>query len=95
MELAICDCYTSCRASFKTLEAALRNPTRDFGEQLTITSLRDEHGRFEVWAGNVGARHGSKSRVSLDHRLRESSFYRDSIIRLLKDLEETLQKGIY
>jgi hypothetical protein len=93
MELAICDYYERCRVSFKNLIAALQNPARDFNGQITVATVDDERGRFEVWAGNVGARHYPKSRVSLDHRLRESFFYRERIIRLLKDLEDTLQSG--
>jgi len=93
MEHSICSSYDGCRVSFKDLIATLQNPTREFSDQIAEPAVRDEHGRFEVWAGNVGARHAPKSRVSLDHRLRESSFYRERVMRLLKDLEDTLQNG--
>ncbi|KAH7393523.1 hypothetical protein BKA64DRAFT_89804 [Cadophora sp. MPI-SDFR-AT-0126] len=93
MEHSICSYYDGCRVSFKDLIATLQHPTRDFGDQIAEPTIRDEHGRFEVWAGNVGARHPPKSRVSLDHRLRESSFYRERVVRLLKDLENTLQNA--
>ncbi|OCL08018.1 hypothetical protein AOQ84DRAFT_377158 [Glonium stellatum] len=65
MELAICDCYDSCRVSFQQLVVAFQNPARDFSNQITVAIVRDEQSRFEVWAGNVGARHDPKSPTSL------------------------------
>jgi hypothetical protein len=95
MELAICEYYDVCRVSFQKLFVAVQNPAREFSDQISVATVRDERGRFEVWAGNVGAHHTPKSRVSLDYRLRESSFYRERIVGILKDLDDTLQKGMH
>jgi hypothetical protein len=95
MELAICEYYDICRVSFQKLFVAVQTPARNFSDQISVATVRDERGRFEVWAGNVGAHHTPKSRISLDYRLRESSFYRERIIGILKDLDDTLQRGMY
>jgi hypothetical protein len=40
----------------------------------------DEFDKYRLWAGNVGAAHvGSKQKLSLDYRLRESTLYRDQV----------------
>lgn len=93
MEPSISASYETCRLSFQKLILALQKPARDFSEHMNIATVRDKHGLFEVWAGNVGARHDSKSRVSLDYRLREASFYRERVLSLLQDLNRTLQRG--
>lgn len=50
---------------------------------------------MQSWRGNVGAHHEPTHRIPLDYRLRDSQFYREKIIRLLKDLEETLRSGAF
>ncbi|KAF2192024.1 hypothetical protein K469DRAFT_346469 [Zopfia rhizophila CBS 207.26] len=53
--------------------------------------MRDELDRYVLWSGNVGAFHsGNTFNLSLDYRLREASFYRDQVIRLLGLLERHL-----
>jgi hypothetical protein len=90
MEQTIVECHDSCENSFKELIDAMKNPERDFGEQLSLASIKEEYGRFKVWRGNVGAHHDISRRISLDYRLRDSKFYRDKIIRHLNDLSAAL-----
>jgi len=90
MSLTIFECHDRCEGSFEGLILALTEPTRDFGDQLTLPSIKEEYGRFKVWRGNVGAQHPPIRRISLDYRLRESKFYRDKIIHHLLDLSEAL-----
>jgi hypothetical protein len=90
MEQTIVECHDSCEKSFGELIDAMRNPERDFGEQLSLVSIKEEYGRFKVWRGNVGAHHDISRRISLDYRLRDSKIYRDKITRHLNDLSAAL-----
>lgn len=92
MELSIADCHNRCDNSFKELIDALQAPERDFGEKLTLASIREDYGRFKVWRGNTGAHQNPSRRISLDYRLRDSKFYRDKIIRHLLDLTDALNQ---
>ena len=93
METSIADCHDNCEKSFEELILALQEPERDFGELLTLASIKEEYGRFKVWRGNVGAQHDPSRRISLDYRLRDSAFYRDKIIHHLTDLSEALDQS--
>ena len=85
--------HDKCDKSFQDLISTLAAPARDFGDQISTAGVTKVYGRYKVWAGNVGASHGPEKRISLDHRLRDASFYRDQVISLLKDLAETNWKG--
>jgi len=50
--------------------------------------LEDEMTRFKMWCGNLGAHQTGPP--SLDHRLREAPHLHDQVIRLLRDLTESL-----
>jgi hypothetical protein len=92
MELSIAENHDHCEQAFKELINALQVPERDFGEQLSLASIKEEYGRFKVWRGNVGAHHDPSHRISLDYRLRDSVFYRNKISRHLIDLSEALDQ---
>ena len=49
--------------------------------------------RFNQWAGNLGALQPFESPLSLEHRLRNAPMVRDSILRILEDLHESVQAG--
>ena len=53
--------------------------------------MHDEIGRFRVWLGNVGAHR--LGRVSLDYRLRDALHMRESVLDLLKDLDDNIHEG--
>ncbi|KAI3328087.1 hypothetical protein HD806DRAFT_549919 [Xylariaceae sp. AK1471] len=59
---------------------------------LLLRKVRDEHTRFKVWSGNIGAHRTGTS--SLDYRLRDSSHIRTQIILLLQDLRSLLEDAI-
>lgn len=57
--------------------------------------LREEFDKYKVWAGNVGAPYSRKhSQISLDYRLREASFYKTHVLRLLNTLAKTLLRAL-
>lgn len=55
--------------------------------------LNKDVGRFRLWAENTGA-HRNGGRSSLDYRVREASPVREIIIKLLRDLERSLNDGM-
>jgi hypothetical protein len=89
----IADCFDNCEFAFESLLNALQTPVRDFGALITQSFVRDERGRYRVWARTVGAHHLPTSRLSLEYRLRESEFYLEQNFRLLRDLHSALGNG--
>ena len=83
----------ACLRSFQTLCATLKNPECPFLDQLSLTTVLDELGRFKVWGGNIGAFQDVERQSSCDYRLREASHIRRQIITLLKDLNIALEEG--
>lgn len=58
------------------------------------SELPDQFDRYKLWAGNVGAAHsGHTYALSLDYRLREASFYKEQVTRLLIILCRHLNKA--
>lgn len=70
--------HAECVQSFETLLWTLQHPSRNIVTPEYSENVRNEFGRYKVWAGNVGAPHqGRTYRLSLDYRLRDASFYQD------------------
>ncbi|KAH6867876.1 hypothetical protein B0T10DRAFT_569217 [Thelonectria olida] len=84
--------YNHCHHSFNNLPAVAKNPVRSFGDELPLPSIINEYERFKMWSGSVGARHPPPRRISLDHRLRDSQFYRAKLIDMLRRFNCTLCK---
>ena len=79
--------YNRCKNSFdKLLKHVETSNHQAFGQE-----LRNEFGRFRVWAGNAGAHR--TGRVSLDHRLRDASHIYKELINLLGELNNDLDEG--
>lgn len=82
-------CVEKVLKAFNTVSAVLVEPERPYKDQIQLSDIGDEHGRFRIWSGNIGAHRGGRS--SLDYRLRDASHIRQRVISLLQDLTETLQ----
>lgn len=82
-----------CSRSFDQLRDIVRITPADSssGNYITKPLVHDETGRFRVWLGNVGAHR--IGRVSLEYRLRDATHMRESVLDLLKDLEENVHQG--
>jgi hypothetical protein len=94
-EQLISEVHANCLTSFVKLIAALDAPTRDFRHQAPMDDLHDEFDKYKVWAGNVGAAHSRKRyQISLDYRLREASFYKTQVIKLLNTLDCMVQRAL-
>jgi hypothetical protein len=82
-----------CLKIFNTLCEILSRPYAPFHDQIQLSDVRDEFGRFRIWSGNIGAHRTGRS--SLDYRLRDASHIRQRVISLLQDLNEILQEGTF
>lgn len=90
MEKSISNWHGTCYKAFAALIQA-SSDTDNCSEQLPHDVLIDLAGRFNVWAGNIGA--GQQGRASLDYRLREATYIQETVIQTLMYLNESLRKG--
>ena len=81
---------SSCLKAFKLLSGVLDDV--DIQHQSPLRRAIEEcNGRFRVWSGNIGAHQTGKG--SLDYRLRNASYIKARVLRLLEDLAELLSDG--
>lgn len=90
-ETPLGDQTRECWQGFNRLCQILERDGSPFKDRLSFSDMRDEFGRFKVWSGNIGALQGGTA--SLDHRLRESSKVREQVLKLLVDLQYSLDEG--
>lgn len=91
----ISDAHAKCFFAFEQLLKSLQHPVRDFQGQISTKEIRDEFDKYKIWAGNVGAAHsGKRYEISLDYRLREASFFKNQVLKLLKTLDDKLASAI-
>ncbi|KAL8996044.1 MAG: hypothetical protein Q9169_004356 [Polycauliona sp. 2 TL-2023] len=89
MDDSIRHCSEQCVRGFKSLCTALTNQTEQSQEELLPEVVNDLFGRFNVWAGNIGA--GQRGQASLDYRLREASSIKDHVCGTLRSLLESIE----
>lgn len=76
MDLSISQAHANCVSVFIALVEASHSPS--YKER--PNEAQDVFDRYKLWAGNVGAIHGtSQYKLSLDYRLREASFYKSQV----------------
>ena len=96
-EHSIQSLYSVCSTFFNTLDVALQDVlTTDEQRHEETTKalkiLRDEKGRFQVWAESTGAHRVGK--MSLDYKLQDASSGRQRVIGFLQTLHGMLSRGI-
>ena len=91
MSKDIADSWSVCDKDFKQLCEALEGKD-DSDLQSLRTAVLDERGRFNVWAGNIGAAQSGSS--SLDYRVRDTGSIRDTVINSLECLSKTLKDSM-
>lgn len=79
-----------CDQLFRTLRTTLSKYSNTIQHQLL---LRDEHQRFEVWIGFIGAL--ARQDVSLDYRLRYHPEIQELVLQVLGLLENSISHGQY
>ncbi len=80
-----------CLETFETFAKTLTCSPPEKGYGSFQSAAADCIGRFRVWSGNIGAHQRGKS--SLDHRLRDASYIRIRVLRLLDNLNKLLIEG--
>lgn len=87
---------SSGKSDSKSLQPTLKpNQTIEIGvitkPDKTRSTINDNHARFRIWAGNLGAYQRLPSRSSADFRLREAPEVADRILEILEDIVESNQ----
>ena len=62
-------------------------------DELSGAEVKDELGRFRIWAGNIGAL--KTGRASLDYRLRDVGYLHQNVASLLEGLRQSLSEGLH
>lgn len=81
----------ACKESLVALAAGAQS--QDRASIVDIREAENHQERFDQWAGNLGAFHDPESKLSLEHRLRNSPIIRDAILRLLVDLRDSARSA--
>jgi len=90
----ITDWYHSCIGTFEKVTTGVDNLTPDSNHvALALQLIQDQLGRFRVWAGNMGAHHPARSRMSLDYKLAEASHIHNKVVKLLEELNTSLESS--
>lgn len=76
---------------FNNLTSTLTSNTYISHSTVDDDDIKDELGRFRIWAGNIGALRQLPSRTSLDHRLRNAPKTASQVLEVLGDLNEALE----
>ncbi|KAH6852587.1 hypothetical protein B0T12DRAFT_185745 [Alternaria alternata] len=88
MNLSISQAHANCVSVFLALIEASHSPSH----KELLNETQDVFDRYKLWAGNVGAIHGTnKYKLSLDYRLREASFYKSQVLKLMQDLQSCVR----
>ncbi|KAL8780646.1 MAG: hypothetical protein Q9213_006383 [Squamulea squamosa] len=90
MDDSVFSWHEGCYTAFRTLQETL-STNRVYEEQLSKEAVNDLFGRFNIWAGNIGA--GRQGRASLDYRLREVSEIKGEVVSILQYLANSLQEA--
>ena len=89
MVSTIAEAVEACSTSFRSLYTSLESAKSDSQSQISLACVTDQHGRFNVWAGNIGAH--QTGQTSLDYRLRDPSQMKDEFTKILGYLSENLR----
>ena len=88
MATSISAILVPCLKSFNQLQERVEQPNYSYEGEVPSALWRDELGRLRVWAANIGAHQTGQS--SLEFRLRDASHISRQIMKLLRDLDQTL-----
>ncbi|KAH6878006.1 hypothetical protein BKA58DRAFT_376336 [Alternaria rosae] len=88
MNASISQAHNDCVSIFLAFIASRHDPSSYLKHQ---DEVQDTFDRYKLWAGNVGAIHSG--RISLDHRLRDASFFKIQVLKLMHDLQSCYCKA--
>jgi len=88
-----------CIADLTNLCDTLREVTveesgrRGYDRNQVLVAMEDAQARFKAWAVNIAALHSGNMRSSLDFRLMDAADMRRRTLKVLEDLQESLNAG--
>ena len=82
-----------CLALFRKIYKLVSESTCPYKNDISLTDVQDELGRFKIWGGNIGAFQPRSMRSSLEHRLQDASQTRQHVLNLLQDLQGSLDES--
>lgn len=88
MAASLSELYRDCEASFTDLKKSLEDHRQEKDDYQS--RVLNQYERFQIWAGNIGARQVSTSKISLDWRVREAPKIQHQIGELLGDLRSAI-----
>ena len=81
----------NCMGGFKELIGSLSTCSEELSKDMPLMSVENEFARFKIWCGNLGALQRGKS--SLDVRLRGSTVMRNTVLKFLSQLLDSLKQS--
>jgi len=90
-----------CLEEFQKLVEALEGVSLDDGMQrgydidTALTTVEEGQSRFKAWAINIAALQRGHLRSSLDFRLKDATEIRTRILKVVKDLVQSLSSGVF
>ena len=82
-----------CQSSIKNLLIAATSDECCVKNLLPSRDVQHMQDRFNQWAGTLGALQSFESPLSLEHRLRDAPWVKESILHSLSDLNGSIQAG--
>ena len=80
-----------CVRCFASLSSSLAAGAVEHQGSMSPLAIDNEYARFKIWAGNLGALQRGPS--SLDVRLRDSVVMRQTVLRFLDELQDSLSQS--
>jgi hypothetical protein len=80
-----------CIRGFEHLIHSLKIGSEDLHQHMPSITVENNFARFKDWCGNLGALQRGIS--SLDARLRDSTVMRDTVLRFLAQLQESVESS--
>jgi hypothetical protein len=92
-EQSIASCGRLCRALFEELCTIWPSTDPEIVNQVSFSAIETEHSRYELWVNNIAALQDAYLPSSLEYRIREDVSARETVMKALAYLEESLQLG--
>src|SRR5580700_2308900 len=92
-KLSISSCGRSCRALFEQLSTTWQSTDSEIINQVSLGAIETERRRYDLWVNNIAALQDAYLPSSLEYRIREDANARNTVVKALTYLEESLQLG--
>lgn len=83
----------SCKNAIDDLLRSVGNSAPNLYDGISVRGVEQIQDRFRQWADNLGAFHKPESPLSLEQRLRDNHVAKDTVLKLLSDLHESITTG--